>query len=162
MPLASEVYVEDSNQQDSGGGPVRWRIWVAECVRIWLTAPTLSSVLNGWRCYDGGSGEKERMWERKEWLPHCHPMLRKAVSQWWVGGFSFKNTILKRQRKTERSHQASPTFSLTHRWGYITEQREKHDVKITKRKWKCYRDGWVRERTNTRHKEVVFHLSPSV
>lgn len=90
----------------------RWRqargvthTWVAECVRLWLTAPRLSSVLDGWRCYDGGSRRKcvtehvkqkrERERERKEgdmpWLPHCDPMLRKAVSQHWVGGRRFKH-----------------------------------------------------------------------
>lgn len=51
----------------SGGEwPARWRrwarevthMWVAECVRLWLTAPRLSSVLDGWRCYDGGSRER--------------------------------------------------------------------------------------------------------
>lgn len=41
------------------------------------------------------------------------------------------NTSLEKKRERERPHEASPTFSLTHHWGYITEQRsEKHAAKI--------------------------------
>lgn len=70
-------------------------MWAAEYVRIWLAASLLSSVLDGWmnggRCCDGESTEKWRMWEKKECLPHCHPMPRKAVSQYRVGGLHLKN-----------------------------------------------------------------------
>lgn len=43
-------------------------------------------------------------------------------------------------RERERSHQASPTSSLTHHWGYITKQSENQAVKRPKRKWKSYGD----------------------
>ncbi len=72
LPPSRKVQSCDPGHQGIRGGQraARWRhwarevthMWVGECVRLWLTAPPLSSVLDGWwRCYDGGSREKQRM-----------------------------------------------------------------------------------------------------
>lgn len=76
------------------------------------------------------------------WEKLCH-------SDEWVG-FHLRITFKKGSEKNREVAssisylQPDTPLGLHHR-----AESEKHDVKITKRKWKCYRDGWVRERTST-------------
>lgn len=91
--------------------------------------------------------QRERKKRDMPRLLHRHPTAEKSCVAALSGWASFQNKIKIKARmdesgknkKNRRPHQASPTISLTHHWGYITERRsEKHATKITERKWKCY------------------------
>lgn len=131
-------------------------MWAVECVRIWLTAALLSSVLDGWmevwwwRKWE--KTENVRKKRRKERLLRCHPMPRKAVSQHRVGGLHLKNKAAsekgawKKDRERKRGHTKHLLPPVWHTTGVTSRSRVKSSSsKNNQRKWKSYGDDREKE-----------------